>query len=242
MELTRGNEDLERLNKELNDPVQLAAYRAPYDHYRPAALPRFLGHTLVWLGNLFYGREPSYLKFRAVEVIARVPYHSWASAAYTLLTLFYTDETKARDLSEVARYARQAQDNETMHVVVISCIAKREGRAGILRYTIIPMVFAFFYFWWSYVLYLLNRKWSHELNYMFEQHAFDQYQRFLDTRGDELRGKRVESEFLTWYGRHPRNQYEFFASVRNDEIVHRNTSIREIDAHRDDETDANLVH
>jgi len=43
-----------------------------------------------------------------------------------------------------------------------------------------------------------------------------------------LKSKSIESEFLTWYGRHPRSQYEFFRSVRNDEIVHRNKSIHEI--------------
>ena len=89
MELVRGNEELEKLNKELNDSARLHDYKAVYDGYRCALVPRMLGGFLVGCGNLFYGREPSYLKFRAVEVIARVPYHSWSSAAYTLLTGFY---------------------------------------------------------------------------------------------------------------------------------------------------------
>lgn len=230
MELSRGDTDLEALNQQLNDPQALADYKRPFDDYKPAALPRFLGTWLVILGNVFYGKEPSYLKFRAVEVIARVPYHSWASAAYTLLTATYTDEKQAMRLSNVAKYSRVAQDNETMHVVVISQIAKKEGqRAGLIRHTLIPMLFAFFYFWWSYLLYLVNPKWSYELNYMFENHAFEQYSRFLETQGETLRHKSVESEFLTWYGRNPRNQYEFFQSIRNDEIIHRNTSLKEIE-------------
>ncbi len=229
MELLKGDPELEALNTQLNNPEQLAEYKRPYDTYSPALVPRVLGNLLVFFGNAFYGSEPSYLKFRAVEVIARVPYHSWASAAFTMLTATYTDEKKAMRLSNVAHYARIAQDNETMHVVVVSQIARKENqKAGFLLYTLIPMLFAFFYFWWSYMLYLLNPKWSYELNYMFENHAFEQYSRFLDTHGEHLRGKPVDSEFLTWYGRNPRNQYEFFLSVRNDEIIHRNTSIREI--------------
>lgn len=228
MELQRGNEELEALNKTLNDPEELRAYKEPYDSYRPALLPRLLGRFLVFAGNLVYGKEPSYMKFRAVEVIARVPYHSWSSAAYTMLTMFYTNEHKAKRLSEVAKYARLAQDNETMHVVVISQLAAHEERAGMFRHTLIPMLFAFFYFWWSYVLYLVNPRYSYELNYMFEGHAFEQYDRFLETCGEELKKKPIASEFLEWYGRHPRSQYEFFLSVRNDEIIHRNTSIREI--------------
>lgn len=228
MELRRGDEELEMLNQQLNDPHTLAEYKRPLDNYRTALLPRFLGKTLVWCGNFVYGHEPSYLKFRAVEVIARVPYHSWASSAFTLLTLFYTDERKAMRLSEVAKYARLAQDNETMHVVVISHLAQHEERAGFIRHSLTPMFFAFFYFWWSYFLFLINPRYSYELNFMFENHAFEQYNRFLETRGEELKKKAIQSDFLTWYGRHPRNQYEFFLSVRNDEIIHRNTSIREI--------------
>jgi len=228
MELTRGNEKLEALNKSLNDPQTLKNYKEPLDKYRVSRIPRFLGLSLVWCGNLIYGKEPSYLKFRAVEVIARVPYHSWSSSAYTLLTLFYSDEKKAMSLSNTAKYAQIAQDNETMHVVVISQLAKGEEQAGFIRHTLIPMLFAFLYFWGSYILFLIKPRYSYELNYMFENHAFEQYSRFLELRGKELKEKPISSEFLKCYGRKPQNQYEFFLSIRNDEIIHRNTSIEQI--------------
>lgn len=228
MHMKRGDEELEKLVTELNDPELLQAYKAPLDGYEVSLLPRSLGKLLVFLGNLVYGHEPSYLKFRAVEVIARVPYHSWSSAAYTLLTLCYSNEAQALRLSDITRYARFAQDNETMHVVVISCLTKKEEKAGFIRYTLIPMLFAFFYFWWSYVLFLINPRYSYELNYMFENHAFDQYDHFLEIQEEELKRKPIISPFLEWYGRTPRSQYEFFQSVRNDEIIHRNSSIHEI--------------
>ena len=208
MELQRGDTELETLNQTLNDPEELRAYKEPLDHYQPAYIPRLLGSWLVWCGNVVYGKKPSYLKFRAVEVIARVPYHSWSSAAYTLLTLCYADEKKAIHLSSVSAYARLAQDNETMHVVVISQLAKKEEPAGLVRHTLIPMVFAFFYFWWSYVLYLVCPRYSYELNYMFENHAFEQYDWFLKECGEALKKKPMESDFLSWYGRNPRSQYE----------------------------------
>ena len=233
MELTAGNKELETLNIQLNDPEQLEAYKKPYDSYRPHLLPRILGHFLVLCGNIVYGRNPSYLKFRAVEIIARVPYHSWSSAAFTLLTLFFSDEQKALRLTNLANYAKIASDNETMHVVVISKLAQKEERLGLIRHTVIPMLFAFFYFWASYCLYLLRPRWSYELNYLFESHAFEQYSRFLELRGEELKKKPVQSDFLDWYGRNPINQYDFFLSIRNDEIVHRNQSIHEIDEEAD---------
>lgn len=227
----RGNDELEALITELNDDAQREAYKKPYDNYVPSPAPRILGNLLVACGNLLYGEKPSYHKFRAVEVIARVPYHSWASAAYTLLTLFYASEERAMKLTAVSQFARLAQDNETMHVVVVSHLARREHGVSVLRHTLIPLLFAFFYFWASYLLYLINPRYALELNYMFESHAFDQYGRFLKENEEALKHKTVQSEFLAWYGRHPKNQYEFFQSVRNDELVHRNRSIREIKLH-----------
>jgi len=220
--------DHERLNESLNVAAVLAEYKKPLDGYRPSLMPRLLGGALVWCGNVVYGFNPSYLKFRAVEVIARVPYHSWASAAFTLFTLFYSDEKRALRLSSISGFARFAADNETMHVVVVSALAKKEKRAGVLRHTIIPMLFSFFYFWASYLLYLISPRWPLETNFLFEQHAFDQYDLFLKQNEAALKAKPMESEFLAWYGRHPRSQYEFFLGVRNDEIVHRNQSIHAI--------------
>jgi len=219
-----GDVELEALNQALNAPGELEAYKKSGDQYRVGTLARLLGDFLVWSGNVMYGTEPSYLKFRAIEVVARVPYHSWESVAYTLLTLFYTNEARALQLSRLARYARLAQDNETMHVVVVSQLAKGE-RAGVLRHTIIPMLFAFVYFWASYLLYLINPRSSYELNYLFEEHAFLQYSRFLELYEKELRIKPISSDFLMNYGRTPRTQYEFFLSVRNDELIHRNQSL-----------------
>jgi hypothetical protein len=233
MELIAGDKELEALNVQLNDPTQLEAYKKPYDTYRPRLLPRILGYFLIWCGNVVYGREPSYLKFRAVEIIARVPYHSWSSAAFTLLTLFFSNEQKALRLSTSARYAKIASDNETMHVVVISQLAQKEEKAGCIRHSLIPMLFAFLYFWASYWLYLIRPRWSYELNYLFESHAFEQYDRFLEKHGEELRKKPVASDFLAWYGRNFINQYDLFRSIRNDEIVHRNQSIHAIDEEAD---------
>lgn len=229
MELSRGNDVFEALNRSLNDQKVFDAYRVENDGHHASFLPRMLGRMLIWFGNVVYGSEPSYLKFRAVEVIARVPYHSWASVAYTLLTRFYTDEKKATTLSELAKYARFAQDNETMHVVVISQLEKDAGNgAGLIRHSLIPMLFAFIYFWKSYLLYLIKPRYSYELNYLFEQHAFLQYDRFLTTNETELKSRPVNSQFLAWYGRSFANQYEFFRSVRNDELIHRNMSLQAI--------------
>ena len=217
----------------LNNEEMLRCEKSRYDGYRVSILPRILAGFLVHGGTLVYGANPSYLKFRAVEVIARVPYHSWQAVGFILMTLFYKDERRALRLAQMEDFTRIAQDNETMHVVVISALAKQEEKSRVIHDTFVPLLFAGVYFFILH-FFLVCKRWSFELNYLFEQHAFDQYQIFLQTRGEVLKKKSVDSPFLRWYGREPRNQYEFFVSVRNDEMVHRNRSIEAIEALREE--------
>lgn len=215
----------------LNDPRCLKEYKLSCDNHPVSLLPKILGGLLIFSGNTVYGHKPSYLKFRAVEVIARVPYHSWSAVSHTLLTMFYRNEKRALKLCTDNNFFRLSQENETMHVIVISKLAKESGHNGnFITHTLIPMLFAFFYYWASYLMYLVKPKWSLELNYLFENHAFDQYDEFIRENEDALKNHPVESEFLSWYGREHLTQYEFFRAVRNDEIIHRNKSIRGAEA------------
>lgn len=204
----------------------LCEYKEPCDNCRVGILPRILGAILVNAGNLVYGKNPSYGKFKAVEVIARIPYQSWEVASYTFLSAFYSNEEKAIELSRTSAFSRVAQDNETMHVVVISQIVKREGVNSFILHHFIPLVFSLFYFWAIFILYFVSPRSALELNYLFEDHAFKQYDLFLQQQGDVLKTKPVSSKFLDFYGRKVANEYELFLSIRNDEIIHRNSSIR----------------
>lgn len=215
----------EALNVRLNDDHARDEYKREYDSYRPSFIPRILGALLIVCGTIVYGKKPSYQKFRAIEIIARVPYQSWVSVSYTLLTCFFWNEDRAITLSKRAHFAGEAQDNETMHVVVISTLTKAEVRIGVFRHTIIPMIFGFFYFWMSYALYFVRPRLSYELNFLFEQHAYEAYDQFIRENKTILKQKEMTNSFLLWYGRTVHNQYDFFVSVRNDELIHRNMSL-----------------
>lgn len=222
----------EKLVQELKDPELRQQYADPLDRYRTGIVPGILGWLLVTAGNTFYGKKPSYLKFKAVEVIARIPYQSWESAAYTMLTAFYGNEKHAIRLCRMAAFGRFAQDNETMHVVVISSLVRKKGRDAFFRHTLVPLLFSFFYFWVIYLIYMFSHRAALELNYLFESHAYQQYQEFLEEEGESLRQLPIVSDFLDFYGRNVKNEYEFFELVRNDELIHRNRSIREIESHK----------
>ncbi len=220
----------ETLMRELMSDERRTEYATPYDHYHPGIIARIAAWLLVVPGSLIYGKKPSYRKFKAIEIIARIPYQSWEAASYTLLTLFHGDEQRALALAKTTRWSRMAQDNETMHVVVVSHLVHKLGRESFVRGIVIPVLFSLAYFAAVYVLYLIHRRSALELNYLFENHAYAQYQEFLDRYGMVLKGRPVVSEFLSWYGREVKNEYELFESLRNDELIHRNRSIREIEA------------
>lgn len=220
----------------LENPQLLEEYKRSYDHYQVALIPKIFGTLLVMCGTLIYGRAPSYGKFKAVEVIARIPYQSWEVASYMLLTMFYSDEKKAIELSKTSQFGRSSQDNETMHVVVLSQLAQKHGENGIIRYTLIPLLFSFLYATASFILYLFSPKSALQLNYLFEDHAFSQYSIFIEKHAEELKNRPVMIDFLEFYGRHAKSEYELFVSIRNDELIHRNMS-----AHRADECSPRAV-
>ncbi|MBP6860155.1 MAG: hypothetical protein KBC38_01165 [Candidatus Pacebacteria bacterium] len=226
--MTESYAEHEELARTLLEPALRTEYARPYDDYRVNIVAGALGWLLIAAGTVFYGRRPSYEKFKAIEVIARVPYQSWEIATYTLLTLFYTNEKRAMELAKTRAFCRMAQDNETMHVVVLSQLVRKYRCAGVVRHTVIPFLFAFFYFVATFLIYLFSRKTAHELNYAFERHAYEEYSRFLEQNEETLKDRPIMSEFLDFYGRNVRSEYEFFELVRNDELIHRNRSLREL--------------
>ncbi len=219
----------EELVQALFETETFETYRENATHVKVGIVPRFLGCILVTTGNLFYGSKPSYGKFKALEIVARIPYQSWEVATYMLLTFFFSDEQKAIRLSESSYFSRVAQDNETMHVVLMADLARKYREGWFWLHTAIPVLFSLLYSVSIFLLFLFHRRSAYELNYLFESHAFDQYQCFLDMEGARLKLAPVQSAFLEFYGRHVKNEYELFLSIRNDELVHRNQSITERD-------------
>lgn len=219
----------EKLVQQLMDPILRDEYARPYDHYQVGPVAKFLGGILVWSGNFVYGKTPTYAKFKAIEVIARIPYQSWEVATYTMLTALYRDEKRAIELAKTSAFSRMAQDNETLHVVVISQIVCKLKCETFFKHVLVPLIFAFFYFWTIYILYIFSKRSALELNYIFENHAYHQYSDFLRLNERALKHRMCEYEFLSFYGREARTEYDLFESIRNDELIHRNRTIRELE-------------
>ncbi|MDQ5952352.1 MAG: ubiquinol oxidase [Patescibacteria group bacterium] len=193
-----------------------------YKDFRAATAPKILARALFMATDLVYGKAPSYNKFYAIEIIARIPYQSWEMWSYIVQTLYFSQEQKTIELGELAHFSRVAQDNETMHVVVIGTILQKQHSLIRLAF---PFILSFIYFQACFLLHLLSRTWAYELNFLFEEHAYRTYDAFLQRESEQLKQAPLDSAYLKWYGRDVKNQYEFVELVRNDELLHRNASV-----------------
>lgn len=222
------SQEHEQLLVQFNDREKLEVYKKKYDNLEISFIPRIFSKILFTSLSIFYGKDFNLQKFKVLEVIARVPYQTWEFVNYLITTNFYMNEEKAIEAASRADEGKFAQDNETMHVVVISQICKQEKKGNWLMHTFAPIIVAYIYFLISTLLYIVNKKYSYELNYLFEDHAYHGYEGFIKKNREVLVTKPLVSRFLDYYNRHPKNQLEFFESVKNDEIIHRNESAIEL--------------
>ncbi len=227
------SEEHEALLEQFKNKKTLGNYKEKYDNLPTSFFPKILAKILFGTVDVIYGRKPSIKKFKVIEVVARVPYQTWEFANYLLTTNFYMNEEKALKYAARSDFGKFAQDNETMHVVVISQICKKEHLGNWLAHTFVPILLAYIYFIISTILYLVSSRYSYELNYLFEDHAYNQYDWFIRDNAELLEQKPMHSKFLDFYGRPAENQLSFFEAVKNDEIIHRNESAIEMVKHND---------
>lgn len=91
--------------------------------------------------SVAYGVKLSYRKFRSIEIIARLPYQPWSSAAYTLLTVFLCRGIKS---DPTVRHKPPRKDRPRQRNHACGCnISSDPTRPGIIHHTLIPMLFAF---------------------------------------------------------------------------------------------------
>lgn len=181
--------------------------------------------------DLMYGRKGDLRKFHVLEVVARVPYQAWESVAYVAITHSHAAPRFARRVFDFVVESRRQQDNEQWHLLVLEeLIRKRGQKRGFFRYRLVPQILAFGYYHLSWLLYVVNPRWSDQLNAEFEDHAEHEYMRFVEAN-PEFDDEPHESEFCADYGR--------FASVGDllrrialDEREHKEESLARLDAPR----------
>ncbi|WP_337286935.1 hypothetical protein, partial [Candidatus Methylomirabilis sp.] len=104
---------LKTLTAEQRRQAQQVTLGSPRMRY--SILPRLLFMTM----DLVYGRKKTFSKFKVLELIARVPYQSWENVAYIAITHMYADREFARRVFDRVKEAREAQDNEMWHLLIL---------------------------------------------------------------------------------------------------------------------------
>lgn len=137
---------------------------------------------LVRCIDAVYGREGSFPKYQVLELVARVPYQTWERVAYLAINRLYRQTGLARRIHERIAEAREQQDNEEWHLLIMAELAAREGAGcGWFRYRLLPQMLATAYYLLSWLLFLISPASSYRLNADFEDHAEHEYMEFVAT-------------------------------------------------------------
>lgn len=180
----------------------------------------------IWM-DLMYGRKRTFSKFKVLEVIARVPYQAWEHVAYIAMTHTHNWPHFARRIFEFVKEARQQQDNEQWHLLILEELIQRKGiRENFLMFRIVPQFMAFFYYHLSWILYVIKPAWSYALNADFEDHAEHEYMEFVRDHPD-LESDPFESDFRADYGNFE-NLADVFRRIGLDERRHKEESLNRI--------------
>lgn len=171
--------------------------------------------------DVVYGPQRDLEKFRVIEVVARVPYQAWESVAYVAMTHTSKRPDFARRVYDRARVARLEQDNEQWHLLILEELTKDRRRAW-LKGRIIPQVLAVIYYQLSWILFVLNPKWSYRLNADFEDHAAHEYAHLVE-ENPEWETRSFDSQFEADFGSYD-SLADMFRQIGYDEVIHREES------------------
>jgi len=148
--------------------------------------------------DLVYGKKATLLKFKVLEIVARVPYQAWESVAYVAMTHKYRKPKFARKIFEYLEEARAQQDNEQWHLLILEELTEDYPQQGFLKFRVIPQLLALSYYFSSWMLYIVNPKLSYRLNVEFEDHAEHEYMQMANNPDFKEQG--YHGAFVKDYG------------------------------------------
>lgn len=198
--------------------VALDSPRMPY-----GVLARLLFMTM----DVVYGRQKTFSKFKVLELIARVPYQSWENVAYVAITHMYADREFSRRVFDRVKEARESQDNEMWHLLILEELTRARGiKENFFLYRILPQIIAFTYYHICWVLYAIKPSWSYWLNAQFEDHAEHEYMEFV-AENPQLEWEEFKSLFEEDYGTFE-SIADLFRQIGHDERMHKEESLEAI--------------
>lgn len=174
--------------------------------------------------DLIYGKRGSFTKFVMLEIIARVPYQAWERMGYWAVHRYAGRSVLARRVFDRIVEARADQDNEQWHLLILQDLVQRNGiKQNWLLHKAAPWLIAFFYYHVSWMLFLIEPRWSYRLNAEFEDHAEHEYMSFV-AEHPELADLPDPGTYAVEYG-HYHSVADLMRQIGHDERTHKITSL-----------------
>jgi hypothetical protein len=213
---------MERLTSEQLKREQQKTLTSPRMRYG------FLARLFFVTTDILYGRKKTFSKFKVLEIVARMPYQAWENVAYVAITHTHADPDFARRIFERVKESRLQQDNEQWHLLILGeLINKKRIDESFLLHVLVPQVIAFFYYHISWILYVIQPRWSYLLNAYFEDHAEHEYMAYVAENPD-LEVQPFDSIFAEDYGRFV-SLADLFRQIGYDERVHKLESLARVE-------------
>jgi len=169
------------------------------------------------------GPETTLAKARMVEALASIPYRAWERRQLGRMSLAYDDPALYREGRELVSWAREAQDNEYWHLLVVNEKLRQEGTED-PRYMTRPIPF---FMLAGYTLVMgamarLGSRRSYLLNAEFEDHS-EHYYAELVAAHPEWEDQPVASGLVDEFGSFA-SWADVFRRIGLDERDHMNAS------------------
>ncbi|HMS24618.1 MAG TPA: alternative oxidase [Acidimicrobiia bacterium] len=187
---------------------------------------------LFRLMDVVYGRKAALSKFLVLEIIARMPYVAWEQVSYVAITHTHSAPKFARRIHGEVLDAREQQDNELWHLLIIEELTQTRGykKHGLIRVRVLPQILAYLYYHLSWFLYVLKPRWSYLLNAQFEDHAEHEYMGYVRDH-PETDDEKWESSFRDEYGNYE-TVGDLLRAIALDERHHKLKSLEQIEQAR----------
>ena len=177
--------------------------------------------------DLLYGKKRTLSKFKVLELVARVPYQAWEQVAYIAITHMHGQTNFARRIHHRVREAREQQDNEQWHLLILSDLIDRSGKQeNRIYYFWIPQAIALVYYQVSWLLFVIRPKLSYALNADFEDHAEHEYMTLV-AENPQWDTEPYDVAFSADYGSF-QSMADVLRQIGHDERVHKQGSLAAI--------------
>ncbi len=192
--------------------------RPPYSHSLAAKV-------FFWSMDLLTGTKTTLPKIKLIEILASIPYRSWETRQYTRMTQHYRNRTLVQESSEIMLWAREAQDKEYWHLLVVNEKMKLDGiKDPWYLVAPAPLLMVGIYAALMHLMAIISIRRAFLFNAEFEDHAEHEYAQFVKEHPD-WEQQPVDNDLIE--GDLPFSSWaDVFRRIGLDERDHMNRSFR----------------